>query len=97
MNRLKIEKQIRVLSALVEGVSINATCRTTGVAKHTVLDLLESLGCACAAYHHRHVMRFGLSSEPSTRTPARRRRQRDGETFGLGLPLMPIRSCVFPI
>ena len=55
MNRLKIEKQIRVLSALVEGVSINATCRTTGVAKHTVLDLLESLGCACAAYHHRHV------------------------------------------
>jgi IS1 family transposase len=27
----------------------------TGVAKHTVLKLLEDMGCACAAYHHRHV------------------------------------------
>ena len=26
-----------------------------GVGKHTVLRLLESLGCACAAYHHSHV------------------------------------------
>jgi len=27
----------------------------TGVAKHTVLKLLEDMGCAAAAYHHRHV------------------------------------------
>jgi IS1 family transposase len=27
----------------------------TGVAKHTILKLLEDIGCACAAYHHRHV------------------------------------------
>jgi IS1 family transposase len=26
-----------------------------GVAKHTILKLLEDLGCVCAAYHHRHV------------------------------------------
>ncbi len=26
-----------------------------GVGKHTVLRLLEDAGCACAAYHHRHV------------------------------------------
>jgi IS1 family transposase len=27
----------------------------TGVAKHTVLKLLEEMGCACAAYHNDHV------------------------------------------
>lgn len=55
MNRLRIEKQAQVLSALVEGVSINATCRMTGVAKHTVLNLLRDMGCAAAEYHHRNV------------------------------------------
>lgn len=55
MNRLPIVKRIEVIGALVEGVSINATCRMTGVAKHTVLNLLRDLGCAAAAYHHRNV------------------------------------------
>lgn len=55
MNRLRIEKQAQVLSALVEGVSINATCRMTGAAKHTVLNLLRDMGCAAAEYHHRNV------------------------------------------
>ncbi len=55
MNRLSVAKRVQVVSALVEGVSINATCRMTGVAKHTVLKLLEDMGCAAAAYHHRHV------------------------------------------
>ena len=41
--------------ALVEGVSVNATVRMTGAAKMTVLKLLNALGCACAAYHHKHV------------------------------------------
>jgi hypothetical protein len=27
----------------------------TGVAKHTILNLLETLGCACAEYHNRMV------------------------------------------
>lgn len=27
----------------------------TGVAKHTVLNLLKDMGCACAAYHNAHV------------------------------------------
>jgi IS1 family transposase len=31
---------------------VNAIVRMTGVAKHTVLNLLRDLGCACAAYHH---------------------------------------------
>jgi IS1 family transposase len=51
MNRLSTAKQVQVVSALVEGVSINATCRMTGVAKHTVLNLLRDLGCAAAAFH----------------------------------------------
>ena len=55
MNRLSTSKRVQVLSALVEGVSINATCRMSGVAKHTVLNLLRDLGCAAAEYHHRNV------------------------------------------
>jgi IS1 family transposase len=55
MDRLSTEKRGHVVSALVEGVSINATCRMTGVAKHTVLNLLRDLGCAAAEYHHRNV------------------------------------------
>lgn len=55
MNRLSIENRGRLVSALVEGTSINATCRMTGVAKQTVLNLLHDLGCAAAAYHHRNV------------------------------------------
>lgn len=55
MNRLATEKRTAVVAALVEGTSINATCRITGVAKHTVLKLLKDLGCACASYHDAHV------------------------------------------
>jgi hypothetical protein len=55
MNRLSASKQTQVIAALVEGVSINATCRMTGVAKHTVLNLLRDLGCACAEYHNKTI------------------------------------------
>jgi len=55
MNRLPISDRTQVIAALVEGVSINATCRLTEVAKHTVLKLLKDMGCACAAYHNAHV------------------------------------------
>lgn len=50
MNKLKREKQVQVVAALVEGNSINATERMTGVAKHTILNLLAKLGSACADY-----------------------------------------------
>ncbi|MCI0356678.1 MAG: IS1 family transposase [Acidobacteria bacterium] len=55
MNRLITSKRVQVIAALVEGTSINGTCRMTGVAKHTVLNLLRDLGCAAGAYHHQHV------------------------------------------
>src|SRR5437868_15198475 len=55
MNCLSTEKRTQVIAALVEGSSIEATCRMTGVAKHTVLKLLKDMGCAAAAYHNEHV------------------------------------------
>jgi IS1 family transposase len=55
MNRLSGKSQCAVIAALVEGVSINATSRMTGVAKHTILRLLRNIGCACAAFHNAHV------------------------------------------
>lgn len=55
MNRISNLARHKIVGALVEGVSINATCRITGIAKHTVLKLLKDLGCACAEYHNRAV------------------------------------------
>jgi hypothetical protein len=62
MNRLCTEKRAQVISALVEGTSVNATCRITGVAKHTVLKLLKDMGCACAAYHDTYVRNLRVRS-----------------------------------
>jgi IS1 family transposase len=50
MNKLTNQKRVQVISALVEGVSINATVRMTGVSKNTVLKLLADIGNACAIY-----------------------------------------------
>jgi IS1 family transposase len=50
MNNLPIDRQIAVISALVEGSSIRATVRMTGVAKDTVTKLLANIGRACADY-----------------------------------------------
>jgi IS1 family transposase len=52
MNKLSTEDRVRVVSALVEGNSIRATVRMTGVAKNTVVKLLADLGSACEAYAH---------------------------------------------
>src|SRR3990172_7305446 len=50
MNRLSTEKRAAVVAALVEGNSIRATVRMTGVAKNTVTKLLEDLGTVCSIY-----------------------------------------------
>ncbi len=50
MNRLSRRQQAKVIAALVEGNSVRATCRMTGVAKGTVLRLLQEIGLACAEY-----------------------------------------------
>src|SRR5436853_298703 len=56
MNRLSVQDRAKILNLLVEGMSINATCRVTGVSKNTALKLLADVGAAAAAYQDR-VMR----------------------------------------
>jgi IS1 family transposase len=55
MNVLDGGARAQVVSMLVEGMSVRATCRVTGVAKGTVLKLLADLGMACREYHDAHV------------------------------------------
>src|SRR5437660_2531665 len=55
MNCLDNETRAKVISCLIEGCSIRATVRMTGVAKNTVVKLLADIGCACASYHNRSV------------------------------------------
>src|SRR5437588_922859 len=50
MNKLSTDKRATVVSCLVEGNSIRATVRMTGVARNTVVNLLCDLGRACSEY-----------------------------------------------
>jgi IS1 family transposase len=56
MNKLSAEKRSQVISALVEGNSIRATVRMTGVSKNTVAKLLIELGAACSGYMNSALM-----------------------------------------
>jgi len=55
MNVLTQDERIRVVSALVEGNSLRAVSRMTGVARNTITKLLVDLGQACMTYHDAHV------------------------------------------
>jgi len=55
MNCLDITTRAKVINCLIEGCSIRATVRMTGVSKNTIVKLLADIGCACAAYHNRYV------------------------------------------
>lgn len=55
MNRLTTARRKAVVAALVEGNSIRATVRMTGVAKNTIVNLLVDLGDACARYQDEHL------------------------------------------
>jgi IS1 family transposase len=56
MNRLDSKKQAQVVAALVEGNSIRATVRMTGVAKNTIVKLLVELGAACSDYMDKNLV-----------------------------------------
>lgn len=56
MNRLSPTKRQQVIAALVEGNSIRATVRMTGVAKNTVSKLLVDMGTVCSI-HQDKLMR----------------------------------------
>jgi IS1 family transposase len=53
MNRLNKEKQVQIISALVEGNSLRATARMCDVAFNTVLKLMPEIGQACEDYQRR--------------------------------------------
>jgi IS1 family transposase len=53
MNKLKTDKRVAIVRALVEGCSIRATSRMTGASKNTITKLLVELGCACTEYQDR--------------------------------------------
>src|ERR1700689_1134307 len=61
MNRLTSNQRASVITCLIEGCSVRATVRMTGVAKKTVLRVLVEVGAVCADYQDR-VMR-NLKSE----------------------------------
>lgn len=50
MNKLSTEERRRVVACLVEGNSLRATTRMTGVHRTTVMKLLNDLGAACQAF-----------------------------------------------
>jgi hypothetical protein len=50
MNRLTTKDRVAILTALSEGMGVNAACRMTGASKNTVLKLLADVGQACALY-----------------------------------------------
>jgi IS1 family transposase len=61
MNRLSTAERAKVISVLVEGNSLRATSRITGVARMTIEKLLRDLGTACARHHDETVR--GLKSK----------------------------------
>lgn len=54
-NVLPMETRVRIASALVEGTSVRAVERQTGVAKSTILRFAVELGEGCARLHNRLV------------------------------------------
>lgn len=55
MNKLSSEKRAQIITALIEGNSIAATCRMVGAAKMTVLALIREVGAACLRFHDAQV------------------------------------------
>ncbi len=52
MNKLPIQKQTQIISLLVEGNSLRATTRITGISRTTILKLLVAVGKACQQFHN---------------------------------------------
>jgi IS1 family transposase len=55
MNQLSLRQRTKVITALVEGNSLRATCRMTGVARMTVMKLLVDVGTACYRYQNKRL------------------------------------------
>lgn len=55
MNVLTVEKRAQIVHCLVEGCSLRATARMTGVARQTVTDFLVAIGPVCSQLHDTRV------------------------------------------
>ena len=55
MNRLSTEKRARILSLLVEGMSMRSISRHEGHSIVTIARLLDAAGKACGLYHYDYV------------------------------------------
>ena len=53
MNKLTTEERAKVVACLVEGNSLRATTRMTGIHRTTIQKLLVELGAACSEYQDR--------------------------------------------
>lgn len=56
MNNLPTYKKTQIISLLVEGNSLRATTRITGVSRTTILKLLVDVGRACQQFHNEKVV-----------------------------------------
>jgi IS1 family transposase len=55
MNKLSTAERAKVVAVLVEGNSLRATARITGVARMTIEKLLRDMGNACERFHNERV------------------------------------------
>ena len=55
MNRISHQQRVQVLKALLDGMSMRATVRLTGVSINAVKRLLIQAGEVAARYHDEHV------------------------------------------
>jgi IS1 family transposase len=55
MNLLPQNKRVQIVASLVEGNSLRATARMTGVSFNTVLKFVADFGPVCEEYHDHHV------------------------------------------
>ncbi len=56
MNKLSTEEKVRVVACLVEGNSLRATVRMTGIHRTTIQNLLVDLGHACSEFQDKAMM-----------------------------------------
>jgi IS1 family transposase len=61
MNKLNLDSKRRVVAALVEGNSLRATARMTGIHRTTIMKLLADLGTACSAYQDKTLRDLNCS------------------------------------
>lgn len=56
MNKLSTTERKQVIACLVDGNSLRATTRITGIHRTTVMKLLNDLGAACQAYQDKALV-----------------------------------------